>query len=239
MGSQKAGNNRIVGGSDTSVAFYPFAARLFTNNSNYGFCTASLISDTAALSAAHCCFETKQLNDTYSTKVLRTILNVGVGNHTTGVHSQYEDGGECAQLIPSSNITVHPDYKQDVVNDICIIELSSKPNCMGGLLVNSIELDGLPVWHDKTVSEHATVIGWGSTEKYKGAQALILQEADQFLYGRDQCYLLESHLADPQQLCAGRINSSTAINICSGDSGGPLFVKRGDRFVQVGISSWG
>lgn len=226
MGLPWLGGNRIVGGSEASAFFYPFAARLYSsvNTFNFGFCTASLISPTAALSAAHCC---TGLSDIY----------VGVGKHT----SVSVNFGECAETIPSSSISIHPNYDENVLNDICVIELTRVPRCMGGLFVNSLELDGLPVWRDDTVSENATVIGWGSTTVMDGAQARRLREAAQFLYGRSTClqFLSSAHLANPQQLCAGRIESDTAINICSGDSGGPLFVRRDDRFVQVGISSWG
>ncbi|XP_075770797.1 complement factor B-like, partial [Pelodiscus sinensis] len=48
-----------------------------------------------------------------------------------------------------------------------------------------------------------------------------------------------SQVVTPRFLCTGGIDPVVDPNTCKGDSGGPLIIAKGKRYVQVGVISWG
>ncbi|XP_055984146.1 complement factor B [Sorex fumeus] len=55
-------------------------------------------------------------------------------------------------------------------------------------------------------------------------------------YGKIKHY---SEVVTPRFLCTGGLSPYADPNTCKGDSGGPLFIHKKGRFIQVGVISWG
>ena len=82
----------------------------------------------------------------------------------------------------------------------------------------------------------ATVVGWGLTSE-GGASSDVLKKLASEIISNDEC---KTHLGDnivAGTICAGKLGSSESI--CNGDSGGPLMVPFRNRWLQVGIVSFG
>lgn len=225
------GLSSIVGGSEAVPLQYNFAARLYGFDPQYyysrGFCTASLISERSVLSAAHCCFNT-------------TAMWVGVGKHSS---LNTDTDPPCSEVIPAEGYTNHPSYVDGTAAyDVCVVRLQRAPSCFGGE-VRAVQLDGGQLWPDEAVSaggQAAVVVGWGMTSTTSSAQAEYLMQADHFLYDRLTCLQhIPYTVLQAEQACAGRLDRpDSTITICSGDSGGPIFVTQQGTYVQVGLSSY-
>lgn len=48
-----------------------------------------------------------------------------------------------------------------------------------------------------------------------------------------------SEVVTPRFLCTGGVDPYADPNTCKGDSGGPLIIHKRNRFIQVGVISWG
>jgi len=82
----------------------------------------------------------------------------------------------------------------------------------------------------------ARVIGWGLTSD-GGQSSAVLKKLDAEIISNDECRTqLEDSITDVV-ICAGKRGSNESI--CNGDSGGPLMVPYRNRWVQVGIVSFG
>ena len=128
-----------------------------------------------------------------------------------------------------SSVTVHPEYNRaNNRNDIALLEMSESVSLEPITLPDTIN----PVPND---GETATVAGWGATSE-TGAGTRQLQEADLPIVSTNACRSLYGAIIDgPSMVCAGGAEQDA----CFGDSGGPLFVPRGDQFIQAGVVSFG
>ena len=82
----------------------------------------------------------------------------------------------------------------------------------------------------------ATTIGWGLTSD-GGQSSAVLKKLEAEIISNDEC---QTHLSDnilDSTICAGKLGSSESI--CNGDSGGPLMIPYRNRWLQVGITSFG
>ena len=218
----------IVGGQDASVAKYPFAAKLHAYDpSQYysgSFCTASIVSSRDVLTAAHCLTGFDE-------------LWVAVGSSALWTSTL---DSECSEVIKAQTIALHPNYTSGTHYDVGILTLERSPSCFGGANVSSIALDAGSYWPDELAPTRGNSIGWGSIEYRNGPGPEMLQEVGIDLYNRTDCasyFDLSSMTASHS--CAGRMaDAPDVMRLCSGDSGGPLFVQEHDKFVEVGISSF-
>ncbi|GGK10376.1 trypsin [Pilimelia anulata] len=76
-------------------------------------------------------------------------------------------------------------------------------------------------------------IGWGARSEH-GNSVTLLREVDVPYIADDQC----QGVVGAAEICAGD-PAKGGIGPCRGDSGGPLAARDGDRWVVVGITSWG
>lgn len=86
-----------------------------------------------------------------------------------------------------------------------------------------------------------TVVGWGATVEGGGQQSHLRKV--QVPYVSDSTcgplYRKKGYsFVSSDMLCAGDVEAG-GEDACQGDSGGPLLRRDGDRWVQVGIVSWG
>ncbi|GGK10394.1 trypsin [Pilimelia anulata] len=76
-------------------------------------------------------------------------------------------------------------------------------------------------------------MGWGARSE-GGNSVTALREVDVPYVAPEQC----ADTVGAAEICAGDL-AKGGIDTCQGDSGGPLAARDGDRWVLVGLTSWG
>ena len=203
----------IIGGEEAEPGEFPFQVALVTAASRFQFCGGTFIDGDWVMTAAHC---VDDVTDPETVKVL------------AGAHNKLTDG----ELIDVERVYIHPAYSADasISSDIALLRLG------GEYTYPRIELltpDRLDLSAPGTI---ATTIGWGLTSD-GGAASEVLKKLDAEIISNDEC---QTHLGDnilDSTICAGKLGSNESI--CNGDSGGPLMVPYRNRWMQVGITSFG
>ena len=208
---------KIVNGTDVTDLRYPWMAAVYFRRLGNSFsqgCGGSLISDRWVVSAAHC----------FTGSGGRSPADVALVHGTPDLNATSE--GIVSRV---SRIIIHPQYNPSANrNDIALLELTEP------VFLQPITLPSAtnPVPNN---GEIATVAGWGATSE-TGAGSRLLQETDLPIVSTNACQSLYGNLINgPAHLCAGGQQTDS----CFGDSGGPLFVSRGNEFVQAGVVSFG
>jgi secreted trypsin-like serine protease len=261
--SKPAAAQQVVGGVDARAEDWPGIASLqsIQGSGLYHECGATMISDTWALTAAHC-VETARVEavgravqyvpdaDGNLVRFGPIILVIGLGDLRRMA---------AGSVFPVSRIVVHPDYQSgrpEAGNDIALLRIA------GTWAGPVATLEAVP---DAGEDDDAFyVAGYGNTEedgpgeravsrtgRHLSAPRMRLQEGRVPAVSGAACkaqivhfisdYGLEEAYGDvtihpATQICAG----DGFIDSCQGDSGGPL-VRYGStgQPVQVGIVSWG
>jgi secreted trypsin-like serine protease len=106
-------------------------------------------------------------------------------------------------------------------------------------LEKPIDLPTLPIaGDDKFNTGDFDIAGWGA-DKEGGEQQQKMLKATVPFVDDGACKKAYPELVEGEELCAGLLDEG-GIDSCQGDSGGPMFLKdENDKFVQVGIVSWG
>eukprot|EP01023_Acetabularia_acetabulum_P003452 TRINITY_DN1143_c0_g1_i3.p1 TRINITY_DN1143_c0_g1~~TRINITY_DN1143_c0_g1_i3.p1 ORF type:complete len:418 (+),score=38.17 TRINITY_DN1143_c0_g1_i3:132-1385(+) len=233
---------RVFGGIDASNSRHPYLVSLQSKVEDGFFrhiCTATMIADRVALTAAHCLWVKDQVivdmrNKNEFEGKLKSDLFAAVGPY-------------CRHMKGSGRLKVirfymHPGYqgKPELGNDIAVLVLDEGLNYDQKLATykgtSTLDLE----------SKDLEVLGWGATTlAEKSAQTFLenvrpLQQATLQFRPTDTCSASISssdssfNVNSSTMLCAYNANADT----CTGDSGGPLLFV-GDTDYQVGITSWG
>ncbi|MBU2607439.1 MAG: serine protease [Alphaproteobacteria bacterium] len=261
--SKPAAAQQVVGGVDARAEDWPGIASLqsIQGSGLYHECGATMISDTWALTAAHC-VETARVEavgravqyvpdaDGNLVRFGPIILVIGLGDLRRMA---------AGSVFPVSRIVVHPDYQSgrpEAGNDIALLRIA------GTWAGPVATLEAVP---DAGEDDDAFyVAGYGNTEedgpgeravsrtgRHLSAPRMRLQEGRVPAVSGAACKAQIAHLISDYgleeaygdvtihpatQICAG----DGFIDSCQGDSGGPL-VRYGStgQPVQVGIVSWG
>jgi len=215
---------RIVNGKETHKNAYPFIAALMRvssySNKPRQFCGGSLIDESHILTAAHCI-------EGFSASDVKT-LRIYLGAHD--IKSGY-DGHSEHRVI---RIIKHKDFDpKTLVNDIAILTLET-PAVMSRT-IKTVCLPSVDISHE---GEYVTVAGWGALSE-GGGQPNKLHEVRVKVWANSDCGRRYNNRIpgriESNMLCA----SDNGRDSCSGDSGGPLYMKRNSYLVQLGIVSWG
>lgn len=205
---------RIVGGTEVSGNKYPWMVAVMSRNSDPSqgqFCGGSLIASQWILTAAHCI--ESETADGVSVLLGQPDLN--------------QSGG---QTIKVSRIIEHPDYQRQGYPDLALLQLDRKTSVLPILMPSRNN----PV---PDVGEEATVTGWGQISE-NGPATTELRESTMPIVGHNQCNrAYDGQIVEDAMVCAG--TTSGDKDSCYGDSGGPLFVPRGESYVQAGVVSFG
>ncbi len=206
---------RVVGGDSVDDNRYPWMVAVMERNagnaSDGQFCGGSLIADRWVLTAAHC------IEDTRAGRVSVLI----------GQRNLNESGGN---TINVNRIIAHPDYARLGYPDLALLELSDA----SGTQPIALPSRNNPV---PTPGEAATVTGWGQISE-NGPATNELRESTMPIVAHQQCnQAYNGDIVEDAMVCAG--TASGDKDSCYGDSGGPLFVKRGQSYVQAGVVSFG
>lgn len=200
---------RIVGGKETVINQYPPMAGVVDADEKRIFCGATIISNTHAISAAHC---------SLGRKITRMAIVVGEHNVTTGTETAYT----ALHLIAS--FLRHPKYNSSSnANDISIITTVTTIRFNFG-----VGPACLPFKFRSTTFVGNTVValGWGAKE-FSGPSSSVLLNV--FLN------VVKSNYCLTDQLCT----LSRGFDTCQNDSGGPLFYVENNELFVVAIVSFG
>lgn len=215
---------RIINGEDVQSLLYPWMVSIhFKSGSIFTHgCGGSLINSTWVLTAAHC-VKSGSINETpETTKVYANFLR------------QSETSSD--QAIAVKQIVIHPDWDEiKFHHDLALLELETPITNITPLALNSSS-------HTSYLPENGTVTGWGYTrQRSPSSQPDVLQQVSLPLVDNATCQTAYSQFSGiaitEDQLCAGFVTGGK--DACQNDSGGPLFVQYGHKWVQVGIVSFG
>ncbi|CAG0897243.1 unnamed protein product [Darwinula stevensoni] len=153
-------------------------------------------------------------------------VRMGEHNFDTESEAQHQD-------FYIRRIHINPNYRKTdyaVYDDLAILELS-------GSWREDPKTACLPDRPVDTRNREAIVIGWGVTSMGSDFQPSVLQQVEVDIYPHEKCESLYRGI-EFTHICAGD-HDFGGKDSCLGDSGGPLHVCLGRRWVQVGIVSYG
>ncbi len=229
--SPAAASPRIVGGSTTTTAVYPWQAALVLDERFAGndfqkhFCGGSLITPRIVVTAAHCVTHETDPDD-------GGFLDLNDANVVLGRTTLSGAGGEEHDL---AGIYYHSGYDPVTVeNDLAFVVLDS---ASAQATIKFAGADEGSLWDPGSPT---VVSGWGATiqagagsDTLRHAVVPVISDAvcgGPLVYGAD-------FFADVM-VCAGVL--AGGVDSCQGDSGGPLAAPSTTPvFRLVGIVSWG
>ncbi|XP_072946730.1 collagenase-like [Epargyreus clarus] len=205
--------SRIVGGSGSSVGQWPFFGGLviLLVDGRQSVCGSSLLSNTRAVTAAHC-WRHGSLQARQFTVVLAS--------------NRLFSGGT---RINTNRVEMHGSYNQNTLaNDIAMIVINHVA------FNNNINRINLPTGTATYVGTNANAIGFGRTsDAAAGANNQNLNHVTLTVISNDECRRTFGNIILASTLCT---SGAGGRSTCTGDSGGPLRIAGP---TLIGVTSFG
>ena len=209
LNSMTSNRSRIFNGFDTDRATWPFVVPIYEERSSeIPFCGAGIISQRFLVTAAHCFYQSHDLQK-----------------------KSYVFAYISPLFIESEELIEHPDYNEhgdnNYDNDIGLIRMSQvfdfddnyRPVCLQDYYVE----DNMEGWLDS----EAILSSYGAGKQI--AQASFLIQNPEL---HDECEL------SPHKICAQADLHNGAVNTCGGDSGSPLMMSKNAFINNKFITRW-
>lgn len=197
----------------------PVAARtvsiLFKEGQQGGICTGTLLPNNIILTAAHC--------------TARKASDMMIVFNSNLACVDWENASSLkSSLRPVEQMVVHTDYDKsdkadklkNLSSDIALLKYSG--SIPAGYKTAELPLDSVSIQAEETV----IMAGYGVTE-FQGEGSGVLRVASQ----------PGSSFSELPEAPKSRIVIQADQGVCSGDSGGPLFVVREGKLAVIGIAS--
>ncbi|XP_026746125.1 collagenase-like [Trichoplusia ni] len=211
--------SRIVGGTATAVGTYPFLVGLVITLSNGGtsVCGSSMLSNTRALTAAHCWFDGRN-------QARQFTLVFGSARLFSG-----------GTRVATSRVQMHGNYNPNTLsNDVAMILFGHVS------YTNVIQAVALPtgsLQSSNFAGQWARAAGYGKTSDAAGiSQSQFQSHVSLQVITNAVCAQSFGSIVIASTLCT---SGAGAVGTCSGDSGGPLSVSSGNQRVLIGVTSFG
>ena len=228
-----SGEDALIGGAPATIAQFPATVYLKKG------CTAAKVAEKRLLTAAHCVLDGSTLDLKYGPDKpveLTREPSKGFTTHAVAkVHVQPKWLPACeSSYCASSTVTALLDAA-----DVAVIELAE--DIVG---VPIAPIDTAPL----ATRAKVTVLGFGCTEgvtaqdartdvTLKYAETTILAPSRAVHEGSPVDATKVGQVAGIYALTPGPARVKNAGGLCPGDSGGPLYKKRGDTLVVVGVNA--
>ncbi|KAK6635906.1 hypothetical protein RUM44_001160 [Polyplax serrata] len=222
--------NHLDDGYDTFAHTVPNVTDRY---GNYRWnCGGTLINGWYVLTAAHCLFVDN-----------RTIEYVRLGEHnlTNETDCSREICLDRPEDVPISQVVPHEKWNTTTIkNDIALVRLSRNPLLLGKSNIYPICLPFDIKKLNVTPTSKFEVAGWGKTDWNADEGSDVLRKASISGVSQEECNICKDRKKQQYcpitdtQLC---VQGWKAVDVCKGDSGGPLMVLRLNTY-QVGITSF-
>lgn len=197
---------------------YPWAVPILYYERNAtepsGLCTGTLIESDVVLTAAHC------------------VPSEGFFEVKYGLTSI----GETGKTYTVNAAWVHPRYSKSKfgINDVALLKLREPIQN-----ATPLSLASSSAMKKAEFSKNIRILGWG--EDQNGEDAIYLRSAKLDNQSSFLTRLLGKRFNKDTWVAAGKYNSVEKVYAggCRGDSGGPLVAIKGERIIQIGITSFG
>ncbi|XP_058801406.1 proclotting enzyme-like isoform X3 [Phymastichus coffea] len=226
-GVRNAGKYRVVGGEEALPGRWPWMAAIFLHGARRTefWCGGSLIGSRHILTAAHCTRDQRQR------PFLARQFTVRLGD----IDLENDDEPSIPETYNVKEIHAHSKFSRvGFYNDIAILELDRPvrrtPYAIPICLPQSRHKG------EAFAGARPTVVGWGTTY-YGGKESTVQRQAVLPVWRNDDCNQAYFQPITSNFLCAGY--SQGGKDACQGDSGGPLMLRVENRWMQIGIVSFG
>uniref|UniRef100_A0A8B9XCI5 Peptidase S1 domain-containing protein n=1 Tax=Bos mutus grunniens TaxID=30521 RepID=A0A8B9XCI5_BOSMU len=210
---------RIVGGVPSPERKWPWQVSLQINNVHK--CGGSLIAPRWVLTSAHCV----RGHEEYTVRLGDTLL---------------QSNSQNAVVIPVQDIICYNYYNyQTMRHDIALVLLALSVNYSA--YIQPVCLPGKDF--EVKAGTVCWATGWGRTLQFGPSHVPTLQETKQVILHYTTCNRMVKKQEKPfpkvvrKGMVCGYLEKSGGP--CKGDAGGPLVCQFNDRWIQMGIVSWG
>lgn len=215
----------VIKGRPAKRNSLPFMAGVVVHLSDVkaSLCGGTIVGAVFVLTAAHCVVGRNPAS-----------IRVFVGHDSPFINDRLR---EAASKV--GTVYIHPNFnKQTLNNDLALLRVSTPLTLKKGK-VETIALNKVPHFSKGT---QATIAGWGASN-YADAYPASLRRAQVPIASNKECLKAGSgaiKFIPKNMICGGKTAPRKPIS-CSGDSGGPLLVKKshGKGWKQIGIISAG
>ena len=213
-------SEKIYQGTSAGTADVPWTGRISYASGNSNHCTAALIAEGWAITAAHCLFDPNQV----MTPLDPSRFMISFGNRDLRGASTMTQSSLIAAWYP------HPNFDHGRNFDVGLIQLATPVSQSAA--VQTISLQAPPdalVWatvdgSELSGGEDLLASGWGATQL--NSSAAPASQALQMTYLRPVQDPIPAEPIHKLQVCgplaAGFCAKGTQTTVCAGDSGGPL-----------------
>ncbi|CAB3228151.1 unnamed protein product [Arctia plantaginis] len=211
--------NRIVGGEPTAVGTYPFLVGLVINLTSGGtsVCGSSMLSNTRAVTAAHCWFDGRN-------QARHFTLVFGSARLFSG-----------GTRVGTSRVEVHSGYRPTTLNnDIAIISFNHVEYTD---VIQAVALPSGALLGSTFAGSWVHAAGYGRTSDSTGITMNQIQSHVALqVMSNAVCRQFYGSIVIGSTLCT---SGAGGVGTCGGDSGGPLVISSGNQRVLVGVTSFG